>query len=308
MKEIRNLKSTVMLFGASGFIGREIYKELLKDGYKVIPLSSNRNRKYKSSLDSFISVDFHDFNQCRKILNEFRPDVVISTPWVTALPDYRTSELNNLYKKSTIELAKIAQSVGSELFLAFGSSAEYGNSNLRCDSTKSISNPIDFYGRSKYDTYLALTQVFENSQTEFKWLRVFQPYGEHQDSQRLIPYLVSEISAGRAPILRNPDRISDWISTKDIASATLFVMKNRLPQVIDIGTGIGTSNHELELIIREILQKFSSRKDVSVNSKRGEGLVVSTQSPIFLKGWHPQQNLNKALKLLYGSISDSNFG
>jgi nucleoside-diphosphate-sugar epimerase len=289
-----------MLFGASGFLGGAIYSELLRDGYKVIPLSSNRGVS-----KSFIPLDFHDSEQCRKIMENFKPDVVISTPWVTALPDYRTSELNPLFKDSTIKLARIALSVGTGHFLAFGSSAEYGNSNLECDSSKTIPKPIDLYGRTKYETYLELARIFENSQTEFNWLRVFQPYGEHQDSHRLIPHLVSEIRAGRSPMLKDPNRISDWVSTKDIASAALFLMKKKLPQAIDVGSSVGTSNLEIEAIIRNILQNGSSGNMVPPRTENAQGLVVSSESPILLNGWRPQLSLNDSLALLYGSPSET---
>ncbi len=289
-----------MLFGASGFLGGAIYSELLRDGYKVIPLSSNQGVS-----KSFIHLDFHDSEQCRKIMENFKPDVVISTPWVTALPDYRTSELNPLFKDSTVNLARIALSVGTRHFLAFGSSAEYGDNNLECDSSKTIPKPIDLYGRTKYETYLELARIFENSQTEFNWLRVFQPYGEHQDSHRLIPHLVSEIRAGRSPMLKNPNRISDWVSTKDIASAVLFLMKKKLPQAIDVGSSVGTSNLEIEAIIRNILQNRSSGNMVPPRAENAQGLVVSSESPILLNGWRPQRSLNDSLALLYGSPSET---
>lgn len=290
-----------MLFGASGFLGSALYRELHHDGCKVIPLSSDRGVS-----NSFIPVDFHNSKQCREIMERFKPDVVISTPWVTALPDYRTSELNLRFKNSTVELAKIALSVGTGHFLAFGSSAEYGDSNLECNSSKTTPKPMDFYGRTKYETYVELARIFENSQTEFNWLRVFQPYGENQDSHRLIPYLVSEIRRGRSPMLKDPNRISDWISTKDIASAVLFLMRKRkLPQAIDVGSTVGTSNVEIAAIIRNILQNDSPENLVHSSTENAQGLVVSSESPILLNGWRPQRSLKDSLTLLYGSLSQT---
>ena len=297
------MTSTVALFGASGFIGRAIYKELENCGFSVISFYSHKPDLEKNKSSSSICVDFHNTIICRKIIGELRPDIIISTPWVTALPDYRTSPLNLQFKNSTIKLAQIALEFQTAHFIALGSSAEYGDNNLSCDAASSFANPLDLYSQSKYETYLEISRLFKGKESRFNWLRVFQPFGENQDSNRLIPYLASELSAQRSPILKEPNRISDWISSQDIAAATIFSINNILPELLDVGSGIGTRNWELVDTLIEILQVDVPKIAVDTASLEHRGLVISNKSPIFQSGWQPRKNLYDSLLNLFGSAN-----
>lgn len=294
------MKSTVALLGASGFIGRAIHAELETCGFSVVPFYSDRAASFENKSISSVYVDFHNTSRYRELIGLLRPDIIISTPWVTSLPDYRTSPLNLQFKNSTISLAKIALEFETSHFICFGSSAEYGDNNLACDSSTSPINPLDLYSQSKYETYLELSNLFRYSTTRFNWLRVFQPFGEYQDSNRLIPYLVSELSAGRTPVLREPNRVSDWVSSKDIADATIFSIKNNLPEILDIGSTIGTHNWELVSILMKILEIDSPRIETSISYSESRGLVASKLSPIFQAGWQPSGKLHESLSVLFG--------
>lgn len=296
---MRSLKNSVALFGASGLIGRAIQKELQICEFSVVPLISARSKPITGTSPTSIPIDFHSASQCRELFVKFRPKVIISTPWVTALADYRTSPLNVQFKNSTIRLAELAIEFGASHFIGFGSSAEYGDSNLNCDASTSAVNPLDLYSEAKYETYLELSKLFKYSDTKFNWLRVFQPFGENQDPRRLIPYLVSNLSAGQTPQLREPNRVADWVSTADIAAATIFTFSRTLPEILDIGSAVGTSNSELVNILIGVLGVNVPRFEASAPNMESQGLVVSKSSPIYTAGWSPSANLHEALADIY---------
>jgi nucleoside-diphosphate-sugar epimerase len=289
----------VVLIGSSGFIGKAIFSELNRERMDVIPVRSKKlHSQFKSEIDTIL-IDFHNYQDCRRILEEIRPDVIVSTAWYTALPDYRDSQLNIKFKESTINLARIAISLGTSHLIILGTSAEYGNNNLDCNSCLSTPNPLDLYAVSKFETYKEISRLISGSATRLSWLRIFQPFGRHQDPSRLIPYLMTEYKSGRIPKLSNPNRISDWISTDDIASALVFAMKCSLPEVIDVGSGVGTANSELANWIGEISGAQISDSCTSSTLSAAEGLVVSKESPIFQAGWCPRVNLQTFLAQTY---------
>jgi len=275
--------------------------ELENCGFSVIPFYSRKPNQEENLSSSSIYVDFHNGNFCREIIGDLRPDIIISTPWVTALPDYRTSPLNLQFKESTVRLAQIALEFQTAHFIALGSSAEYGDNNLSCDAASSLANPLDLYSQSKYETYLQISSLFKGRESRFNWLRVFQPFGENQDSNRLIPHLASELSSRRSPILKKPNQISDWISSQDIAAATIFSINNILPELLDVGSGIGTRNWELVDTLIEILRVDVPKITADTSCLEHRGLVISNNSPIFQSGWQPRRNLYDSLLNLFGS-------
>jgi nucleoside-diphosphate-sugar epimerase len=110
---------------------------------------------------------------------------------------------------------------------------------------------------------------------------------------------IKTLRDGRSPKLLDPDRISDWISIEDIASALVFAMRNSLPEVIDVGSGIGTTNRELANWIIEISGAQISDSGTSKTCLEAKGLVVSKESPVFQAGWHPWVNLRTYLAQTY---------
>jgi hypothetical protein len=76
-------------------------------------------------------------------------------------------------------------------------------------------------------------------------------------------------------------------------------MKCSLPEVIDVGSGVGTANRDLANWIGEISGAQILDSWTSAAPSAGEGLVVSKESPIFQAGWYPRVDLQTFLAQTY---------
>jgi nucleoside-diphosphate-sugar epimerase len=100
------------------------------------------------------------------------------------------------------------------------------------------------------------------------------------------------------PNISRPLAFSDWISTRDIAAAIVFSLNAGLPQAIDLGTGISTSNWELAKLVAESLgkEKLLESAQIPANIGSQQGLIAGLNSPLFAKGWRPSDTLDSGLK------------
>ena len=74
------------------------------------------------------------------------------------------------------------------------------------------------------------------------------------------------------------------------------------PEVIDIGTGIGTNVHDVLIEVANILGvKTQITHPISASENEStQNLIVSGESPLFQSGWLPGDSLQAGLKWALG--------
>jgi nucleoside-diphosphate-sugar epimerase len=284
-----------LLVGGSGFLGKQILHSLNLAGHNVTIM----NRELLPQLEcGQIQADIFTPESYRKRIEDLRPQWVIQTAWVSQSENYRYSSKNSLYKTATIDFAIDCFKSGVEQLMILGSSAEYGSQGLPCDSRKSVPMPSDPYGISKFETFQILMDISRSYSCSFTWPRIFQVYGKGQDSNRLIPSVVDCIKFGRSMKIDNPKSVFDWISSRDVASALMFCLNNRISGSVDIGTGVP---HSVEEVLEQLVKLINvSHKEIPRISFGNEAnshssLSVSPNSLIFEKGWLPSDDLVEGL-------------
>jgi nucleoside-diphosphate-sugar epimerase len=290
----------VLVVGGNGFLGKEIFKELIDNGHDVIGMgrSANLNRD-----KNWISADIGRPNTYRSFLSDWQPEVVVQSAWVTAQKTYRQSAENLLYASETLQFAKDCLQTGTNHFVGLGTSAEYGIQIDQCNAAKMTPAPVDLYGQMKLETLLELQVLTAAAGARLTWARVFQPYGLGQDSERLIPWAVERLVAGYDIELQNPFMKLDWISSRDIGRAISWSITHNTPAVIDIGTAIGTEVHQVLAEVANILEVKAQIKYSNSSPERqnpSQNLIVSRDSPLFQSGWLPADSLQAGLKWALG--------
>jgi nucleoside-diphosphate-sugar epimerase len=277
----------VLLVGSTGFIGKQIYAEMLKNSWKVMEL----NHSFSGGLG------FFDRDLIKNLLAQEKFDCVVSTAWTTSHSTYRESKVNFEYQSATENLAREAKSSNVGIFVALGSSAEYGSDNLQANSLDSELRASDSYSRSKIDTFNTLSHLFRDSNTRFIWPRIFQPFGSGQDSKRFIPYLISSFNKNKTPDIANPNHIYDWVNVSDVAKAIIFSITNSVNGAVDVGTSIGTSNKDLARLVFQAVASTATLPNFS-SADGVQGLVMSTKSLLLSSGWKPDVDLISGVREL----------
>jgi len=283
----------VLIVGGNGFLGREITKRLTADAFEVHVVSRSKKSDFNWQ-QSFGDLAFPD--SYMPVLLNWRPEVVIQAAWVTEQRIYRTDPKNIEYGIFTTSFAEQCFRQGVRHFLAFGSAAEYGEQSNPCHAINSLATPIDLYGKSKLQTLMSLQKVSRKDEQKLTWARVFQAYGHTQDPTRFIPQLAKKLSTGENVRLNNPNLCLDWITSRDIARAVSFSLIYDLPEVIDIGTSIGSTVWDVYQKIAALVGREPHLPLSRINDyQKPSSLIMSPTSPILSAGWAPRDNLDTGL-------------
>jgi nucleoside-diphosphate-sugar epimerase len=277
----------------SGFIGTSIIQRLHGEGHEVLVVSRRINDDISCQQVVGDCFDIEDI--CKNLTWE--PHVVIQTAWVTAHKKYLNDPQNAVYAKFTIDLASRLLESSVQHYLVLGSCAEYGPQKEPIVAGITQLRPTSAYAIQKVLAFQSARDLLSASNIRFTWARVFQPYGPNQDGNRLIPYLIKSLRNNEKIHLTDTVSILDWVTTRDIASAISWTIKNQTPTEIDIGTTIGYTNDELLQNLENFLETpLNLRQSSHIFPVNAIKVLVSGESPLFVSGWRPSDSLSSGLK------------
>jgi nucleoside-diphosphate-sugar epimerase len=266
---------TILLTGATGFVGKQIFKALRKSNVRIVPVvREGKESVYNSqhNVDRVVcSADIFQENsdwwakQCNQI------DVVIHAAWYVEHGKYLNSQKNMDCLIGSLNLAKGAATAGIKKFVGLGTCFEYDLS-AGILSTETPINPLTPYAGSKAALFMGLSRWLPEVSVDFAWCRLFYLYGEGEDSRRLVPYLSSKLEKAEVAELTNGEQVRDYLDITIAAEMIVDCALGELNGPINICSGVPLSIRQLAESIadeygRRDLLNFGARPDNSFEPK-----------------------------------------
>jgi dTDP-6-deoxy-L-talose 4-dehydrogenase (NAD+) len=166
---------------------------------------------------------------------------------------------------------KGAVSAGVPRIIGIGTCLEYDLSSGHV-SVQTPLKPETPYAAAKAASYLALSQWLPSKGVSFAWCRLFYLYGEGEDQRRLVPYIRSQLEAGRVAQLGSGTQIRDYMNVLEAASTLANIVLGREEGPLNISTGVPTTVRQLATVIAEgygrtDLLNFDSKLDDPLDPK-----------------------------------------
>ena len=275
------MRKTVLLTGATGFVGRHVITNLLDKNIKVRAIvrkgkkSFFKDKNFKIELietdDLFEeSVDWWT-EQCRGI------DTIIHVAWYAEPGKYLKSEKNIDCLIGSLNLAKGAIQAGIRRFIGIGTCFEY-DLNFGNLSINTPLKPTTPYAAAKAELYILLSQLLSSQSIEFSWCRLFYLYGEGEDERRLVSYIHKQLSKSKKVDLSSGKQIRDFLDVAEVGRIIVDVSMGSQHGPINICSGIPITVRQLAEKIadeygRRDLLNFGARPDNLVDPPRIVGVL-----------------------------------
>jgi UDP-glucuronate 4-epimerase len=248
---------TVLLTGASGFVGLNIAEALLADGREVVlfshaALPGRAGRTFASLPGRMTEVigDVRDRNALDEVFRTHRPTQVVHgaalTPGAATEREQAraTVEVNLLGTVMVLEAAAAAGSVGRVVHL--GSVAVYGRSGVEVEMIDEDlrRRPEATYAITKLAGELLAVRLAELHGLDLMVCRlgtVFGPWERDTGVRETLSsiFLATKLArAGRPAVLARPCR-RDWLYSRDVAGAVMAVLDHPEPphRIVNVGPG-----------------------------------------------------------------------
>lgn len=247
-------KSTVLLSGATGFLGSHLAEYFSLNGHKVLALvrnSSDLTRVKEFRNDNLVLVNTDTDNHI-KLLTEHRPSCFIHTAWQGVSVEGRNDpKVQNENIVLTRRLLFLAQTLKIKKVIALGSQAEYGNFHGRI-SEDAVCKPISAYGKAKLATLDMLRVFCEEHSMQWYWIRIFSVYGTREKKDWLIPSVIRSLLNGEAMDLTACEQRYDYLYAKDFWHAVMKVVQ------ANVGSGIFNLGSNTSIRLREMIEKIKT--------------------------------------------------
>jgi UDP-glucose 4-epimerase len=260
--------NTLLITGASGFIGLHLIPKLKERGYKAILTDKVRlknNNLLGSSGLNFIQCDITQPTELKKIKKiKGRIDLLHMAAFVPHIPSLEEKFIENMIEvniKGTIELLKSLQDKLNNVY--YVSTLEvYGIPIYLPIDEEHPTNPVSWYGLSKLYAEHCIRIFCIKNHIPFTILRLSTVYGPGEEYERAIPnFIKSAIKNKPLNIYGDGLDIRDYIYVGDVVEAIFSVFKwSKIGGIFNIAGGIGYSIRDIAKIIIRLCNSNSKIK------------------------------------------------
>ena len=302
--EILALRGPILVTGASGFIGANLFKMLRavrNDVFAVVRRAKNW-RLADVNDEQVVAVDLNDYSATKNLINTVAPQTVFDCVAYGAYSFEEDARL--IYETNLNSIVNLVSQLHGKTFAAFvhaGSSSEYGT-NCAAPDEQSKCEPNSHYAVSKvavaeYLRYMGRYRAFPGVN-----LRLYSVYGPYEDTSRLVPSLLKHALAGKLPPFVDPRTSRDFIHVDDVCAAFIKSATAMRPEIyghsFNIGTGAKTTIGELAQITREIFHVAEEPRFGTMEGRAWDlaDWFADPRSAADLIGWKARIPLAEGLK------------
>lgn len=316
----------ILVTGGAGYIGTHTLLQLLRANHQVVVFDNFSNSSPEALLrvKQLANTDFdlcegdvQDAKRLAKAFVDFRPDAVIHFAGLKSVGESNRIPLEYYAQNvvGSINLLKTMERYDCRHIIFSSSATVYGEAQyLPYDEVHPL-HPTNPYARTKYfieEIIRDWANAWQDASAVL--LRYFNPVGAdssgrigedpHGIPNNLVPY-ISQVAVGRRAYLnifgndydtRDGTGERDYIHVEDLAHAHLaainFAAERRGCEAINVGTGRGTTVHEMIAAF----EKASNRSVPCRIAPRRDGDVARSLAAVGkaerLLGWNAKLNID----------------
>ena len=305
------MTDTILVTGATGFIGSHLTESLVKSGYNVIGFDRyNSNNDWGWLENSNLKKDFQiilgdirDYDSVSKAMKNcnavFHLAALIGIPYsyLSPLAYIRTNV------EGTYNVLESAKNLQLEQILITSTSETYGSAQF-----VPISEDHPLIGQSPYSaSKISADQLAISYNKSFdmpiKIVRPFNTYGPRQSARAIIPTIVSQILNGNKKIKLGslaPTRDLTYVSDTCRGFKEIYRSQKLIGEVTNIGMNSEVSIGELVNLISKLMNveiEIETKEErVRPKNSEVERLVCDNSKIIKETKWKPIYTLENGIK------------
>lgn len=287
----------VLVTGASGFIGSSVLKVLRTKSFEIHAVGNATIGKSTETV-MWHKVNLLDEPEVSSLFARIRPDYLIQLAWCTGQGSYWTDPSNLEWITANLNIAKHFVAQGGKRCLFAGTSAEYDwSSNEPLNENATRLTPHLLYGGCKLGLYWALRRYFTQEKISFVWTRFFNPFGEGEDSKRLVPKTCLSLLSGKQLQFDAALSLRDFLHVEDVAEASVHLLLSEADGAVNVGSGVAITVKE---VVSTIARYYNLLDNVTfapfIGSPVPDDAIVADTTRLNIEyGWVPVKTFTERM-------------
>jgi len=299
---------SVLVTGGAGFIGSNLVRALVEEGYSVRVLDNffsgfPENLEEVKSKVEIIKGDIRDSDSVRKAVQGMEYVFHEAAQVFVGLSIQKPEETNEINVSGTLNLLIASRDAGVKKVLFASSSSVYGNvpeKELPIQESRKP-NPESPYALTKLigEWYFEIfRKVYGMRYLGFRYFNVYGPrQNPESEYAAVVPKFIKRVLQGRPPVIYGDGYQSrDFVFIDDVVRANILGMEKNTTGVFNLGSGRDVTINELA----EKICKLAGKELKPVYAKPRPGDVKYSLGDISLikekLGFRPEINLDEGLR------------
>lgn len=237
---------TILITGATGFLGSKITKELLLDGKKVVilirPQSSLKKLEEIINHPNLKKILVQENNLAECFANN-SINAIIHTATSYGRNDESWSEVAEANLILPLQLLSMGEKSGVKCFI---NADTFFNESIKFEKNEG------YYVQTKKSFLTIAEHASSSIKIKFVNLRIEQMYGPNDGEKKFIPSIIKQLFSNTEKIqMTAGEQKRDFVFVNDVVKAFLCAIKNHtvLSQFEEFGIGTGTSTSIKEVVV-----------------------------------------------------------
>jgi UDP-glucose 4-epimerase len=296
-----------LITGGAGFIGVSLANFLVRHGHSVRVLDdlSAGNVSRLDQAVNFTRGDVEDKPKVWRLLDKvdcvYHLAARVSVPESVLYP----REYNRTNVSGTVAIMEAMRDAGIKRVVLASSGAVYGEQPVTHVHEGLLPNPASPYAASKLAAESYVRTIGHLWNIETVSLRIFNAFGPGQALPATYPPVIPQflhniLHNGSLVIHGDGSQVRDFIYVDDVVQALVIAatIEGVDQQVINVGTGQGTSINQLIHVLEQVTGRNAQRITNPATSGGVSALVADTTRARQILGFQPTTSLAEGLDLL----------
>ncbi|WP_203553658.1 NAD(P)-dependent oxidoreductase [Bacillus sp. B15-48] len=291
---------TVLVSGASGFLGKELISQLLEVRYPTIALTSKPKElreAFRQNTDLTV-LNINDWTN--RVDDDQNIDVLINCAFprnsdpeqLAAGLDFTERLVNNAIKTGIMNIINIS------------SQSVYSQKNKSTPDEQTTVAPESLYGLAKYSSEKIVTLISKNSKVNFSNIRLASLTGFDLESRMTNKFVKLAIKGGKVTIDGTGQKVS-YLDVKDAVSALILMMNQdseNWRQTYNLGNYHFKSVLEIAETVNDIAERYLL-PGLQIELKDGLSdfnNLINSEAFYSDFGWRPKYDIPLMVDELFG--------
>lgn len=307
-QKIKKLEGPIFVFGASGFIGANIIRDIFTVRKDCYAITHDANSAWRLKLldvpsPNIVHCDITSSISVKNIFEEYKPKTIFNLAAYGAYS--KQSNVNLTYETNVNGTVNILESCeGISAYVHAGSSSEYGTNCSAPLETDPV-EPNSHYAVSKVSAAYMIQYYARYKKVPAVNLRLYSIYGYWEEPDRLIPVMIERAREGGYPNLVEKEISRDFVFVTDCVEAFVDAALTMRPEIsgksYNICSGKKTTLGELVDLVRDEFHikaepVWGGMQNRKWDLKDWFGNPENTNRDL---GWKVQTSLREGLRATY---------
>jgi nucleoside-diphosphate-sugar epimerase len=288
----------ILLTGATGFIGSNLFLKLRRHKYEVIGLAL---KQAKIADQKILALDLKNKRKVQDFFTNHKIDTVIHLAAAVPAKFTNNIEEKRIFDDNLLSTSNLLDAFGRSragLFIYASSISVIGQPCFfSVDETHPL-NPNNFYSLSKLFGEMLGRQYALATGKTFIGFRITAPYGPGQRLKTVINiFLENALKSKNLEVFGQGKRAQDFIYIDDLADAFLLALKSKRSDIFNIGSGQSVSSSGLaKKVLANCPESRSKTIFKGTDSQEGYQLKVNIEKAKKILKFKPKYDIDAGIR------------